>query len=152
MQTRVTWEEIDANARALAELIRTTNYIPDVLIGIASGGLVPLSLLAKEFRNAKVATISARSYEGEHQKEVEVGGLPDLDLSNKKVLLVDEIADHGTTLMKVAEALRAKYRMGELKSAVLIVNKGRCENRPDFFVRETTDWVVFPWEQEETAL
>jgi len=152
MHTKVSWEEVQQDASLLAEKIRTAGFIPEVLIGIASGGLVPLALLAKEFRNAKVTTIVAKSYEGTTQKEIEVGGLPDLDLSNKKVLLVDEIADHGTTLMKVTEALNAKYQIGELRSAVLVMNKANCVHRPDFAIRETEEWIQFPWEKEETAL
>ena len=151
MHTRVSWEEVQNDASLLAEKIRSSGFIPEVLIGIASGGLVPLALLAKEFRHAKVATIVAKSYQGTTQKEIEVGGLPALDLSNKKVLLVDEIADHGTTLMKVTEALKETYEIGELRSAVLVMNTAHCAHRPDFAVRETEEWLQFPWEKEETA-
>ncbi|MEK9161012.1 MAG: phosphoribosyltransferase family protein [Patescibacteria group bacterium] len=151
MAEKLSWEEVQEHASLLASKVRSADFAPEVLIGIASGGLVPLALLAKEFASAKVATIVAKSYQGTTQKEVEVGGLPDMDLSDKKVLLVDEIADHGTTLMKVTEALKAKYQIGELRSAVLIKNKDRCIHAPDFYVRETADWIQFPWEKEETA-
>ncbi|MBY0110593.1 phosphoribosyltransferase domain-containing protein [Patescibacteria group bacterium] len=151
MHATVSWEEVQQDAALLASKVRTADFTPDVLIGIASGGLVPLALLAREFPGAKVATIVAKSYQGTTQKEVEVGGLPDMDLSNKKVLLIDEIADHGITLMKVTEALNAKYQIGELKSAVLVKNNDRCIHCPDFYVRETNEWIQFPWEKEETA-
>ena len=148
MNTRISWDAIDRDALLLADKVRAGEFVPDVLIGIASGGLVPLALLAKQFPSAKVATIATKRYEGRDEREIEVGGLPDLDLTDKKVLLVDEIVDHGGTLQSVTEALRAKYAIGELRSAVLFVNTINCKAYPDFYVEEIEDWVIFPWEKE----
>lgn len=149
MKNILSWSEVEADSDILVEKICADNYAPEVLVGIARGGLVPLALLAKQFPDAKVLTISAKSYDGERQGEVEVGGIPDIDLSDKKVLLVDEIVDHGSTLRKVSEALTAKYQIGTLKTAVLVMNTVRCKFPPSYAAREVEDWVIFPWDKTE---
>jgi len=106
---------------------------------------VPLELLSKHFPDAQTASITAKSYEGEVQKEITVSDMPDIDVSGRNVLIVDEIVDRGTTLERVSEIFNAKG-VASLKTAVLFVNKERCHFPPDFFARETDDWIVFPWE------
>lgn len=131
----------------VADKIMASGFSPDVLIGIATGGLIPLSLLARRFPEAEVLTISAKSYEKETQGQIQIGGLPDTNLAGKNVLVVDEIVDRGTTLKRVKELLADKGIMS-IQTAVLFVHKEHCEFPPDFYAKETAEWIVFPWEKE----
>ncbi|MGC7380965.1 phosphoribosyltransferase, partial [Xanthomonas citri pv. citri] len=67
-------------------------------------------------------------------------------ISDKKVLVVDDVVDSGRTLALVLELLRGYG--AECRSAV-IYEKPRSEVRPDFSWNSTDEWIVFPWSAEE---
>ena len=54
----------------------------------------------------------------------------------ENTIIVDDIADTGVTLKKC----------GNLYATATLFYKPRSEFVPDFYVEETTRWVVFPWE------
>ncbi|MBI5470324.1 hypothetical protein HY968_03355 [Candidatus Kaiserbacteria bacterium] len=145
----LSWDEVDAQSRALAEKVRASLFEPDVLIGIATGGLVPLLVLAKQLGVKEVLTIAARSYDKGEQKQLFIGALPDADLAGKRVLVVDEIADSGVTLGKIMSLIQERYTPSELKSAVLYVHGDNCKQYPDIWIEEVKEWVAFPWERDE---
>ena len=146
---KFSWQDIESFIQKLAVSIRASNFKPDYLIGIANGGLIPLGLLTKELGIGNILTVSASSYDKDKQNGLNIAYLPKVKLENKKVLLVDEIADTGETLKQISEIFLNEYGVCELKTAVLGINKDRCSFRPDFFVFEESKWVVFPWEKKD---
>ena len=129
---------------------KASGFKPDYIIGITTGGLIPLYFLVKKLNIDNILTVSASSYEKEKQKELEITYLPDKDLSNKKVLLVDEIVETGVSLKGVSDALIKRCNIGELKTATLAVNEDKCKFFPDFYVMSVYgEWLVFPWEKED---
>ncbi|MDD4351634.1 MAG: phosphoribosyltransferase family protein [Candidatus Gracilibacteria bacterium] len=147
---KLSWEEVQQAADELAEKIKASAFQPDCIIGITSGGLIPLYFLVKSLKVETVFTVSAKSYEEEGEKKVEISYLPETDLKHKKVLLVDEITESGTSLKAIADAICNKYEPSELKTATLGVNKDKCQFYPDFYVLiEQGEWIVFPWEKED---
>lgn len=131
----------------LARKIRRAGWKPQYLIGITVSGLYPLALIAEEFKTKDVAVVSARSYSKRRQGKLKITALPQVNLRGKRVLLVDEITDRGTTLRRVSEILRKNYKVKEVKTATLVVNKSHCEFWPDFYVKTVDTWVVFPWDR-----
>ena len=147
---RLSWAQIDEAADELVAKIKASGFEADYIIGITRGGLIPLGLLSKRLDVKKILTVSARSYNKKKKGELEITYMPDVDLAEKKLLLVDEIADTGNTLHTIADMLVAAYKPRELRTATLIVNTDRCEFYPDFWVlAETGDWIAFPWEKED---
>jgi uncharacterized protein len=147
---KLSWEQVEKLADRLAAKIKTSDLEADYIIGITAGGLIPLYFLAKKLDIDNILTVSATSYDKDKQKELKITYLPEIDLSNKKLLLVDEITDTGTSLKGVSEAIVQKYHPSELKTATLAVNKERCKFYPDFHaMSEEGEWLVFPWEKEE---
>lgn len=59
-----------------------------------------------------------------------------LPLDKKETLVVDDIADTGKTLNGYQEFITAT-----------LFYKPRSIVKPTFYVRETTNWIVFPWEK-----
>jgi hypoxanthine phosphoribosyltransferase len=97
-----------------------------------------------------ILTVSATSYDKDRKKDLRIIYLPDVDLSGKKVLLVDDIAETGDTLKKISEIMAGQYKVGELKCAALGVNKDKCKFYPDFYgLEEQGEWVIFPWEKDD---
>ena len=147
--TNLSWEEIDKITVELVNKIKTSGFKPDYLVGITVGGLIPLGLLAKSMDINTVVTVSANSYEGQKRGNLNITYLPSINLTGKKVLLIDEIVESGETLKQISEILINKYKVGELKTSVFVINKDKCKFLPDFHVVETTEWVLFPWEKHE---
>ena len=147
---KLSWEQVEAAFDKLADQIKEAGFKPDYIIGITTGGLIPLYFLAKKLDINNILTVSATSYEGQQQKTLRITYLPEIDLRGKRVLLVDEIADTGNSLKAVSDAVVSKYSVGELKTATLAVNKDRCKFYPDYHVlTEQGEWFVFPWEKED---
>jgi len=143
---KLSWREVHALSKTLARKVRRSAFAPNCLIGITVGGLVPLALVADALKTKDVVTISARSYQKKRQGKLHVTALPKIDLRGKRVLLVDEIADRGTTLKYLAALIKNKYKAKEVRTATLVVNTKNCTFMPDFFVLETRIWIVFPWD------
>jgi len=146
---KFSWEEIDRFADELVSKVQASGFMLDYLVGIAVGGLIPLGLLAKKLDSNAVLTVSASSYNDANQKtgEPTVWNLPTLDLSNKKILIVDEIAETGETLEAVKKVLIEKCNAGDIKTAVLGIHKKKCMIVPDFYIFAEEVWIVFPWEE-----
>ena len=144
---RISWKRFHLLVKQLAAIVKEAGFVPDVIIGITRGGLVPLAIMGEIVGTKNVATISARSYDGVKKSELSVTALPEIDMKGKRVLLVDEITDSGETFKKIAELIRKRYEPKEVKTAVVVVNKAHCNHWPDFFVQETEVWVVFPWQE-----
>jgi uncharacterized protein len=149
MEKKLSWEEIAELSRKLASIIKASGFKPDYLIGITAGGLIPLGLLAQELDIRNIVTVSATSYEGKEQKEIEITYLPIIDVSGKKLLLIDEVSETGQTLQHIANTVQEKYQPSELRTATLVVNAKESKFRPDFCALEVQEWVVFPWEVSE---
>ncbi len=148
--TKLSWEETYKSLDELANKIKASGFEPDYIIGITNGGLIPLYFLIKKLGLKNVLTVSASSYEKQDQKELKITYLPEIDLSRKSVLLVDEIAETGMSLHQVSGAISKKYNLQELKTATLAVNTNKCKFLPDFYViEEKGEWVVFPWEKDD---
>ncbi len=152
METTVlSWQQVHEMGDALARRIEASGFKPDYLVGIAVGGLIPLALIAENLGMRDILTISANSYDGMQQGELNIRYLPVADLRGKKILLVDEIAETGETLKQLSSILRNHYQTGEVKTATLAINMTKCHFRPDFVVFEDDKWIVFPWEKDNPA-
>jgi xanthine phosphoribosyltransferase len=63
----------------------------------------------------------------------------------KKVLIIDDIIDSGETMVEVLKILKEKFPNIEFKIATLFY-KSSAIIKPDFSVREATEWIEFFWE------
>lgn len=147
---KLSWEDIEENIDKLADKIKASGFKPDYIIGIANGGLIPLYFLTKKLGVNDVLIVSASSYDKDKRQDLKIKYIPETDLTGKKILLVDDIADTGLSLKGVLDAIKHRYDNSEIKTATLEVNKKRCQLYPDFYIGiEEGEWVVFPWEKSE---
>jgi hypoxanthine phosphoribosyltransferase len=70
-------------------------------------------------------------------------------VKNKKVLIVDDVADTGKSLALVNAHLKKKGA-SDVKIAT-IYYKPWSIVIPDYFGRKTSHWIIFPWERKETV-
>lgn len=144
------WNHIYDMLLDLAGRIRRDGFKPDVIVGISRGGWPPARVLSDLLSNPNVANVRAEFYLG----IAETGSEPTLTqpvsvkTQGKRILIVDEVADTGKSLKMVKEHIIQDGAM-ETKT-VTVYYKPWSIVRPDYFAKETSDWIVFPWEIKET--
>ncbi len=140
----VSWEEVHEMSLAIARKFKGSI---DAVIGILRGGYFPAHLVADAL-GVEVFVVRFKSYSGTEKRGMPKVVLPLIgDVSGMRVLVVDDVCDTGDTLKAAKELLRL-YSPKEVKTATLFL-KPRCEERPDFWVEETEEWVAFPWDAFE---
>jgi hypothetical protein len=141
----VSWDELERLVGELAESVRG-EY--DVMLAITRGGLVPAGILAYALgiRNILIAAVAYYDDEGNPGPEPLFLQFPaDPLLVGRRVLIVDEVWDSGTTIHAVAE--RVRRAGGTPTTAVLHYKPGRSRvpGAPDHHVVTTDRWVVYPF-------
>jgi len=145
----LTFDDIWLLTNKLAKKILDSNLKPDILIGIARGGLVVTRILSDIMDIFSVATIGVGFYDGikETKKEPILTQELQTDLTNKKVLLIDDVSDTGKSFEFAVEYLQRR-KLQILQTAALHY-KPHSIFKPDFFIKETSSWIVYPWEYME---
>jgi hypoxanthine phosphoribosyltransferase len=143
---RMTWDDLGAGSRILAEQIASDGFEPDIVLGIARGGLLVAGAVAYALDVKNTFTMNVEFYTGiEERLEMPMilPPVPDLvDLGESRVLIADDVADTGKTLALVKEFLDGK--VGEVRAAVLY-EKPRSEVNCEYVWRRTDRWIDFPW-------
>ncbi len=145
-----TWNQIYLMLLDLADRIRKDNFNPDIIIGISRGGWPPARVLSDLLDNPNLANVRAEFYLGvaETKGEPIITQPISVDIRNKKVLIVDEVADTGKSLKLVKEHIN---QQGPSQARIATVYyKPWSIVKPHYYEKETSRWIVFPWEIKET--
>lgn len=147
---RLTWDDIEEQCKRLGEKIRGKKIDSDIIVGIARGGWIPARLLSDMLDNDEVYTVRVKFYKsvGETREKPLILHPTQFDITGKKVLLVDDIADTGESLLATIEHL--KERNAKEIFVATLIKKPTAKIIPDLFIKETDAWVIFPWEVYET--
>lgn len=142
-----TWGDIERMCLTLADKVK--DYKPDVLVGISRGGLVPVRLLSDVLDNFNIAIMKIEFYKsmGKTERAPVITQPLNVDLKGKKVLIVDDVADTGSSLIAARDHVK-NLGADEIRIATLHY-KPESKLKPDFFIEETEAWVVYPWERKE---
>ncbi len=145
----VGWEEYGQLVSSLAEQIKATGKVFDLVVGIARGG-IPVALVIADQLGVKIDIINVKSYTGiaEREKPRIISTLTE-EVKGKSLLLVDDLIDYGDTMETVVEFL-AKQKPRSVSTAVLFV-KPWGKFKPSFSLEVVSDWMVFPWEKGEVS-
>jgi len=146
----LTWQSFYDQSKKVAKKIQDSGYRADIMVGLARGGWV-LSRVLCDFLEIKDLV----SLKVEHWG---VTATPDgaaqikypfeIDLSGKKVLVVDDITDTGQS-MKVATDYIKTMNPEEIKTATLMHIEG-SEFIPDYYGGKVQwKWYIFPWNYTE---
>ena len=142
----LTYEAFGSGVRELAQTIADSGFEPDILLGIARGGLIPAGALAYALDAKNLFTISVEFYTGVNSRlDVPVMLPPFLnatDLDDATVLIVDDVADTGRTLELVHEFCEG--HVAHARTAVLY-EKPQSVIKADYVWRRTDRWINFPW-------
>jgi hypoxanthine phosphoribosyltransferase len=141
----VTWDDLE---RLVAELADQVRGEYDVMLAITRGALVPAGMLAYRLgiRNIVVAAVAFYDDEGRPADHPSFLQFPsDPLLHDRRVLIVDEVWDTGTTIQAVID--RVRLAGGRPTTAVLHYKPSHSvvPAVPDHFVAATDSWVVYPF-------
>lgn len=145
----LSWPAFGEACRALTQQVVDSGYDPDIILSITRGGLLPAGAIAYALDNKNVHVINVEFYTGVDERLPEPVFLPPLPsihyLADRRVLIVDDVADTGETLRMVRDF--CDRHAGESRAAVLF-EKSRSCIACDYVWRRTDRWVAFPWSSE----
>jgi hypothetical protein len=156
---------VDANSLLcdslrLARIIFESGYRPNFLVGLWRGGTPPGIAIHEYFRIRGLdpyhTAIKTQSYRDIGVRgAVEIKGLDHVISainSEDNLLIVDDVFDTGHTIREVEEYIRTNARKNtpDIKVAVVYYKpeKNETDIVPDFYLKVTSDWIVFPHELE----
>jgi hypoxanthine phosphoribosyltransferase len=133
-----------------AQKIHRNGYKPDIIICIARGGVIPARILTDLLEAPELAMIQIEFYVDIGQPTVQPALKQPLTLNikDKKTLLVDDIVDTGKSL-NLAKTHLQQQGASQTITATLYA-KPHSTTMPDYYEKQTSRWVVFPWETKET--
>jgi len=138
------WHEFEKAIGTLVNALKR-RYDPDIIVGVARGGLFPAVRLSHLMGDKTLRIIHVKYYKGVNMRMEKPKLLADVGRLKGKVLVVDDVADTGTTLEFVVKHIKRK---GAKKVKVAtIAMKPKSTFKPDFFVFKTDKWIIFPWEE-----
>ena len=136
----VDWAFFGEICRALALRV-ARDYQPEVVLGVAKAGVIPgvvvASILQSEFSSMTVTRMA------EGAAPVLVTGPPPT-IRGRRVLVVDETCDTGSTMKLALNEVRA-LQPAEVRTAVSFKTG---DYAPDYHAFETESIIILPWDRE----
>lgn len=141
----ISWDDFAELCQHLSEQIAALQ--PDIIVGIARGGLFPATSVACSLRRELYPLRVTRRINDQVIHNTPVWRVPlSPDVIGKNVVVVDEIADTGQTLSLVASEAR---RLGVAQVHVAcLVRHTWTTPIPDACALVTDQLVIFPWDQQ----
>lgn len=152
-------KELLEDSFKLAWQVYESGYRPNYIIGVWRGG-APIGIAVQELLHVlgiKSDHIAIRTsyYTGidKTDDEVQVHGLSYIIKkieSEDRVLIVDDVHDTGMSIDKVISTIEVacKKNTPEIRIATPYYKplKNKTDRKPDYFLHETDEWLVFPHE------
>ena len=145
-----TWNQIYEMLLKQGERIRKSGFKPDVIVGVSRGGWLPARVLSDLLENPNLANVKAEFYigVGKTKRAPSLTQCVSVNVTGKRVLVVDEVSDSGGSLKLIRDHILEQGAL-EVRTATLYL-KPQSVFKPDYFEKETSRWIVFPWETKET--
>lgn len=140
----VEWPLFGELSRGLALKVSRA-YDPELVIGVATAGVVPGAVIAAMLGREFHSIVVSRTYLAERVRETPaVFGEAPARVRGRRVLIVDETCDTGDTL-RLAYAAIQHGGATDVRTAVCFQTG---PYRPDFHALATESAIVLPWDRE----
>ena len=142
---QVEWPLFGELSRALA-LVVSKSFDPDIVVGVATAGVVPGAVVAAMLDRPFYSIIVSRRFRSDVVRETPavLSAAPG-EVQGKRVLIVDETCNAGDT-MRLAVAAIVNAGAKEVRTAVSFKTG---PYQPDYFGFETDSRIVLPWDREQ---
>lgn len=147
----MSFTEVSRLSKLLARKIKASGYQPDLIIAIGRGGYVPGRLVSDFLLFNALTTVKVEHYMrgAEMKAEARIRFPLSVDISGKKVLIIDDVTDTGDTLKLSVDYIRS-LNPSEIRTVVL-QHKTCSSFVPDFYGQKITRWrwIIYPWARYE---
>lgn len=145
------WDEIYEMLLVLADMIRRDKFQPDIIVGVSRGGWPPARVMSDLLGNVELANVRVEFYRGvaETASEPIITQPLSLSVKDKCILVMDDVADTGKSLKIVRDHI-VENDAKDIRIAT-IYYKPWSIIIPEYYVKVTRRWIVFPWERKETV-
>ena len=150
----ISWDQVQGLiTKSLAQIIE---FGPDIIFGLSRGGL-PVACTVSNIIDVPMYTIGVKSYNNNgEQGKIEITQWPNEindDISNKRILIIDDLNDTGITLAHISSEVsnfnpesmcifalhnKVKEKQAYFKENVQVVYGSECKDI----------WLVYPWENK----
>ncbi|MGL4474891.1 MAG: phosphoribosyltransferase [Shewanella sp.] len=158
----ITAQELLEDSFRLAAQVYDSGFRPQFIVGIWRGG-APIGIAVQEyfdFKQVETDHIAVRtsSYYGlssdMQSKEIKVHGLHYIvenANAGDSLLIVDDVFDSGRSVDALMEKLQELMRLNMPKDVRIACpyykpNNTKVNMKPDYFIHESDEWLVFPHE------
>jgi len=143
----LSFSEIYEMMRHLSEKIKSSDYSPTTIIGLARGGWIPARLLCDFLGITDLISLKVEHWleTGKTKNEATIKYPITSDMNEKNILIVDDITDTGKSLIAASQYIKT-LNPRKIKTAVMqYILKSEC--KPDYFSEKVTDWYwfIYPW-------
>ncbi|MGH2394327.1 MAG: phosphoribosyltransferase [Candidatus Limnocylindria bacterium] len=134
----------------VGKLLRALHGHYDNILVITRGGMVPACLISERTGIRDILCAAVILYEDDERTLAEPAFVQfpdDRHVRGRRILVVDDVWDSGSTVVAVRERLRKAG--AEVHVCVLHYKPGRSKfpgDGPDFYAAEADGWVVYPWD------
>lgn len=145
------WDLIYQLLVKIADKIKKSGFNPEIIVGVARGGWPPARVLSDLLENPNLANVKAEFYLDIY-KTIEKPRITQpisTSVKGKGVLVVDDVADSGKSLKLVREHL-LREGASEVRICTLYYKPWSIVT-PDYYMKKTEAWVIFPWERRESV-
>lgn len=140
----------------LSEKMKNDDYIPDVIIAIARGGLVPSRLVADMLGVIDILSIKIEHWveTASHTPQAKIKYPYKVNLDGKKVAIIDDITDTGDSIELAKKYVIENFTPSEIKTATLQYIKPVAKIVPDYYAEEIVEWAwfMYPWNYWEDEI
>ena len=144
---KLSWQECHYMTILMKRQMNQDGWTPEYIIGLSRGGNVPATIFSHLFNvPARILNVSFRDFPEQDDMDKFLSWAY---LTNKNVLIVDDINDSGATFKYIEENFgrdNARVRFAALinnKPSKVKINYQGYEINKD----EAPTWIVFPWEE-----
>ena len=143
----LTFEEVYEMTRQVANKVKESSYRPTTIVGLARGGWMPARLLCDFLGITDLISLKVEHWleTGRTRDEATIRYPLTADLKGKRLLVVDDIADTGKSLIASTSYL-SKFNADEMKTATMQFLSA-SKFVPDFYAEEVKvwTWFIYPW-------
>jgi uncharacterized protein len=138
-------------SKVLSQNIKASGYIPDLIVAIGRGGFVPGRLICDFLLFSDLTSMKIEHYTraADMKPKAMIRYPIPVDISGKKILIVDDVTDTGDTLSLAVDYVWS-LKPANVMTAVL-QHKTCSLFVPDFYAQKIIKWrwIIYPWARYE---
>lgn len=144
-----TWEDLDRLTVTVAGKVAAATPAFDLIVALAKGAWPMSRSLVDYTQIAELASLGVKFYSGinERLSEPEIYQTLPTSVQGKRILLFDDVADTGESLLFAKDYLLAQGASSVHTASLFFKPWSKCE--PDFYGATTEAWIIFPFEKRE---